>query len=122
MTIAPPPQPPTQAPIPTTDTPASPPAQKAPADILRHAALILEETGWCQGMFTAPDGRHCMVGALMAANDYSTVDLNRPTTSPIHKAEVALYKAGYGIGWNDRTGRTEAEVIAALRETADKLA
>lgn len=104
---------------------------KTTADILEHAALIIEERGWTQdqygienpetGDFTQ-QGPHCAVGAIATAYG----DHLRYMGSA---AEDALkeYLSGenpeldYADGievWNDSPNRTEAEVVAALRGAA----
>ena len=75
--------------------------------ILNAAADLIERDGWCQYQFTKGDKR-CLVGAIERAAGYETY------------ASVLMYfqkrqRIANAVNWNDREGRTKAEVIAALR-------
>lgn len=80
-----------------------------PAKALRDAADYLEKNGWCQGRNETKDGRVCLVEALARVADPKT-----------HLAAYDFLSTRYGgvalSRWNDAPGRTQAEVIAALRE------
>ena len=86
------------------------PRVKTVADVLRHAALLIEERGWCQVDFERDDGAHCMVGAIIAVTRYDGLGV---------EAHRFMMSHGYGIGFNDASGRTASEVTAALRAAAD---
>ena len=93
--------------------------EKSVADVLRHAARIIEERGWTQlegsRSHPASDSRVCLVGSVEVAGGSDAILygnwfarwFGRYAGSPIPMA------------WNDTPGRTAAEVIAALRAAAD---
>lgn len=85
---------------------------KTIADVYRHAALLLEERGWCQWFSEDPDGRFCMIGAIARVTGYN--DLGRAA----HHALIETIPSG-PMNFNDEPGRTAAEVTAALRAAAD---
>lgn len=100
-----------------------------PSEILDAAAALIEPRGaWLQGRLSArPDGGiaraygpdcdatcWCAEGAIAhEVGSYITEDYRR--------AEAWLVKLiGYGVAtWNDRPGRTQADVVATLREAAN---
>ena len=41
-------------------------SEPTPADLLREAAHVLRERGWCRGSYRTEDGRHCALGAIYA--------------------------------------------------------
>lgn len=91
------------------------PRTKTTADVLRHAALLIEERGWAQGDYEV-DGRLCLLGSLNVATDghsWSTAML-------ANEACFFMIRGGIGAEWNDEPGRTAAEVTAALRTAADR--
>lgn len=97
------------------------------ADVLERAAALLEPEGaWTQaayargksGRIVNPQSKaavcFCMAGAVeRAKGDDETLDERRFIRMAI--------KRQYIPGWNDAPGRTQTEVVAALRE-ASKLA
>ena len=123
-------------------------ARKTESDILRYAAHILEEFGWNQE-FYAKDAcgqrvywsnksavSFCVLGAIGRARDdllsdqertldeYSGLDL--PESYLLDLDDHKLWRFGRivkigAVAWNDETGRTKEEVIALLRETADRI-
>jgi len=97
---------------------ATPPAAPAKTvrDVLLHAALLIEERGWCQGLYEAPDGRLCAIGALSVA---SGGDADIYVGGAADEALARIVCTAYIPHWNDATGRTAAEVIAALRAAAE---
>lgn len=101
------------------------PMNLAAADLLDRAAGRVER-GWTQHVYakdqhgSAVDPRFkgavlwCAVGALACDRasgrvaEYAELSLMRATHQPISV-------------WNDTFGRTQAEVVAAMRETAKRL-
>jgi hypothetical protein len=99
----------------------APSREKTTADVLRHAARIIEERGWCRGELQDNQGAVCAWGAIDTA-------LAGGVRYEVHDEErLALQALGASLGiswsdvpfWNDHPHRTAAEVIAALRDAAD---
>lgn len=104
--------------------------------VLLHAAMLVEN-GWTQGAYArdesgesvvilAPDAAaYCVVGALTRAvahviggapgsavtTDYQLAAITALRRGGIRELQLAI--------WNDRTRRTQGEVVAALRTAAD---
>jgi hypothetical protein len=92
------------------------------ADVLRRAADLLEEQGWCQGSYGLPFNAWyagerpmqplCFLGAVVqSARDYGV-----ETGNDFY--QWARNYAGESYGFNDHPGRTKNEVVARLREAA----
>lgn len=104
----------------------SAPAPKTPADLLRHAAMILEETGWCRRVHVDEAGRRCLAGAIHAANGQFG---NHPgwddhSLKAIGFVRRVLENTGQEwwllpAHWNDMCARDGAEVIGVLRAAAN---
>lgn len=105
-----------------------PAREKSVADVLRHAARIIEERGWYQGFYsegldrsTEDSGPVCALGAIHVAMSGNA----NPPDGPFPDYESGvLVAAGPFMAtdvafWNDYPGRTAAEVTAALRAAAD---
>ena len=93
----------------------------SPAEVLRKAAGHIERRGWCQRRLIDECGHICLAqGLAMAFADCVE-------SQPWMKARLLLKEAlgvpsDMGLAyWNDQPGRTAEEVIAKLREVADKL-
>ncbi len=86
------------------------------------AACLLETDGWRQwDLGGRGDGRpSCMVGALMpfmqpgAGGDYRSASM-----ATLDVGDLCAGPGGAGTLWNDYDGRTDTQVIAALRKFAD---
>ena len=104
-----------------TLAPATEPRVKSVPDVLRHAARIIEERGWCQRDMTTPDGRVCLVGAIVIANGCDTNGFGGYFTPIGSEAWDLMWDRLVVLpsSWNDTPGRTAAEVIAALNAAAD---
>jgi len=77
--------------------------------------LLARENGWCQGIYSrlAKDGtpQFCLMGALSKCYQG---DINAPEIFFSVRARI-----GHDIKlecWNDTPGRTQAEVVALLKE------
>lgn len=104
---------------------------KTTADVLRHAALLIEERGWCRADRQSPDGQLCIVGAIELAQFGSVHELGDIDGVPSEQIDPFALPGAMAVekylgleargtwGWNDAPGRTAAEVIAALRAAAD---
>lgn len=98
------------------------------ATTARAAAVELEAHGWMQHDMGRPDGPKCAVAAVNFAmsgkceavtltpeeevvRDYLLREMERVINIPFISV----------VTWNDREGRTQDEVIAAFRATAERL-
>lgn len=83
------------------------------ADVLERAADLIEPEGaWIQGVFQSEDGcSHCLHSAVMEqADDFLKMKAATQALGFNYSEEVWV--------WNDAPGRTQAEVVAKLREAA----
>lgn len=85
--------------------------------VLNEAAEAIEREGWGQGEYRNPrTGCLCALGAIRVATG---VDQDQERIRDYFKAVDALVKhVGDVVVWNDETDRTQAEVVAKLREAA----
>jgi len=100
--------------------------EKSPSQILQEArALVAAPGGWTQRVYRRQDPAtgqfaYCAMGALMAAvseGDELLFYVQWPARSPARAAHQALKDAlppGHDqvSPWNERNGRTQAEVVA----------
>lgn len=91
-----------------------------PADLLDLAADVIETRGWCQRAWEDPEGKVCLLGAINVADQLIH---NGRLSSVGEEATTAVRRHlnGFTLIWNDWPGRTEFEVIDALRLTAKDL-
>jgi hypothetical protein len=99
------------------------------ADALHRAADLLEEFGWTSGKLCRDsDGKglsdardpsavsFCVSGAMGRA----AMDLGGGTALWDDAFRILHQRLGAGpVEWNDRLGRTKAEVVSALRSAAE---
>jgi hypothetical protein len=90
------------------ETPALSPA----AETLLKAADIIEEHGWCQYSTRKADGSVCLYGAIRRTAPHLAA--NGDAGRLLHRH---LGINNY-VEWNDVPGRTQAEVLKALRGAA----
>ena len=107
------------------------------AERLYEVAAFIEEHGWTQGSwYDSHTGKVCLEGALemVSGKAPSTVPGQRGILIgmlddlylPAHKALTDCVEAdtshpnGSIVGFNDANGRTEDEVLRAVRECADR--
>ncbi len=85
-------------------------------DVLLGAADVIERGGWCQGAYER-SGSFCVSGAIRKASGWKA---DGHLTTICVDAHGALWQAlGENMAdWNDAPGRTQAEVVAKLREVA----
>lgn len=98
-------------------------------ETLDKAAELIELDGWTQGTFHH-GGRHCALGAIAKVvsgvdhQDSSVIEQLLWEEYDAADAHVALVETIGGVTvaeWNDKPGRTGAEVVAALRNTAERI-
>lgn len=101
-------------------------------DILNAAADLLEKPGaWTQGYYAnRDDGGHtdalsddavcwCSLGAIArVAGAYPESDRGGPAFEAADVLEKVV--GSYVADFNDKTGRTQAEVVAAFRKAAEE--
>lgn len=95
---------------------------KTVSEILDAAADLIEPEGaWTQGYFGMWDGSTCFcaVGAIGRAAGFRRIDEAENWVEA--NAADLLGMGWFGLeDWNDRPDRTQAEVVAKLREAAEK--
>ncbi len=81
--------------------------------VLLDAADLIERDGWCQLASMDNEGRRCVGQAFCdTGTDYDAA------CDALVGALTAEGFDGDEIAWNDAPGRTQAEVVAKLREVA----
>ena len=86
--------------------------------LLLEAANRIRRRGWCQHRPSDFWGRMCIMGAVYNVKrhvDYIHMKYDNPIAN---EAQRRLNNMGYDYTWNDKLGRTKAEVIDALLHTA----
>jgi hypothetical protein len=78
--------------------------------VLQQAADYLELHGWCRGSLGRRGGPNCVVGALF---EIAQTPMVRAAAERL-ASEIGTSNVAW---WNDQRGRSQAEVIAALRGT-----
>lgn len=78
------------------------------------AAHLLETRGWIRGAYSE-EGKHCLVGALCAANGTSNYVREGSAVMKALKA-MGFENDDVAIEWNDRRRRRPHEVLARLRK------
>ena len=103
------------------------------AVLLRKAADLIEERGWCRGQYEDVAGRVCATGALVCAElNIGAGDLGQQIGLLCGTASAAYRTARYAVmdrlpdqtsivGWNDNRLRTAQDVVRVFRDTADEL-
>ena len=96
------------------------------AGVLNATADLILRDGWCQNQYRDVNGGRCLTRALADALD---LPLNGPHlwwNSPLYRDAVEALRRVTGrhmlSGFNDDSGRTQAEVVAALRAAAEQAA
>jgi len=81
-------------------------------EILARAADLLETRGWCQGVLEDEHGHLCLVEALGI-----TLTKYRALRHVVCRAVDQEIGSGNFGAWNDAPGRTQDEVVTALRNS-----
>lgn len=91
----------------------------AVADVLNGAADLIERDGWCQHEWNDKDGRRCIAAAIAEKAGVGAPYERAIRTVAFHPGVDAGLKV---IDWNNASGRTQDEVVAALRAAAERAA
>lgn len=93
-------------------------------EILNAAADLIERDGWCQGAFRR-NGKHCLLGAIAetvagdARSGFNHILAHNDDAREAVRVFLATVQCDLGVPhWNDKPGRTQTEVVAALRKAA----
>ena len=112
--------------------PALPDAPEVPTerevtkrDVLHRAADLLEEFGWCQFSFgQTENGDPALAGGREAVRFCALGAMGRACRDlGLDYGDRCKFYGSRGVGWmrfNDTYGRTAQEVVAALREEAER--
>lgn len=95
----------------------------AVADVLNGAADLIERDGWCQYFYQDPNGCRCLAGAIDDAAGLDVSHASRKDEESVTyqaRCVVADVVGNNWTSWNDTPGRTQAEVVAALRAAAER--
>jgi hypothetical protein len=79
--------------------------------------LLATPDRWCKETFRSPDGRRCLVGAMLAVNAVNT--LRRPILDAIHEVSGAYYQ--HIEKFNDARSTTHCLVMTVLMRTRENL-
>lgn len=96
----------------------------AVADVLNGAADLIERDGWTQNQYRSVDGGRCLSRAIgdCVPGHFDAAWWH----SPLYEEAADYLRITIGrhflAGWNDQPGRTQAEVVAALRAAAERAA
>lgn len=89
---------------------------------LLQAADEIERRGWTQGQtIDRETGRVCAIGAISLVVNGAVDPCNRyarEQMQPVVRLFMAAVPCRSIYDWNDEPGRTQAEVVAKLREVA----
>jgi len=84
---------------------------------IRRGIEILKRDGWSQGRYTAPDGSHCMIGAIREGIYESPREARGARLHQVITT-VRFYLDKTSAEWNDQKGRTVEEVLSTLEQIA----
>jgi len=89
------------------------------AAVLERAAEVIVDNGWCQGTFSF-DGCYCALGAIANACGIEGWKANFAEGMTGRAAQQLRDTIDRDAvdEWNDTEGRTQTEVVAALRRAA----
>jgi hypothetical protein len=82
------------------------------AKVLRDAAELIREKGWCQGDYEKADGAHCAIGAIGCSSIPAEQFFDARSALQDAVDQVPVWR------WNDTPGRTVDEVLAAFEAAA----
>lgn len=89
---------------------------KPHASIFRRVKEILETKGWCQGMSTDHQGRHCLEGAIAVACGIYDEKSNSFLADERMFTYVHRQLGVPGCVWNDCPNRKYEDVVKLLDE------
>jgi hypothetical protein len=96
---------------------------KTVSEILFAAADLIEPEGaWTTGSFRGTGPCFCILGALaqVGVGDAFRGNFIEGPLAEAHDLLASVIGEPFVDHWNDREGRTQAEVVAKLREAAEK--
>ena len=79
--------------------------------------LLSDPRRWCKGKFRTPDGRRCIVGALMDVD--AEVELEAPILLAIKQVTACNY--WWIQNFNDHPLTTHADVVKVLRQAHENI-
>ncbi|MET9950179.1 hypothetical protein ABZ135_01340 [Streptomyces sp. NPDC006339] len=87
---------------------------------LQLTALVIEQYGWKRGALRSTSGRRCILGAqaVLCRLGYGDEHTAREAGQRIQNILTRRGIAEPYHRWNDRTGRTQTEVLHLIREAA----
>jgi hypothetical protein len=85
--------------------------------VLLRAAEIIEERGWCRAAYIE-NGRLCAVGAIATAAEGNAFSLAPRVERAIRSFNDFIGGSVRIEAWNDAPGRTQSEIVNALRSAA----
>ncbi|HET9063734.1 MAG TPA: hypothetical protein VFO62_10635 [Candidatus Binatia bacterium] len=94
-------------------------------EVLHRAADHIEQYGWIQGSsgLGLDDGPRCALGAIATASGEIVNCYDFEFTGGVRMEAVRALRRHIGsddiAGWNDTRGRTAADVVTALRVSAE---
>jgi|SRR5271169_2563355 len=95
--------------------------QKKLSTILKDAADLLDEHGWCRYALKDEKGRMCIMGALnAAANGDAEISYAQLDVRAIAKA-LGDCQVGELVDWNDEIARDRRSVTRRLRAAVRRL-
>jgi len=83
------------------------------SEVLRKAGNVLRKRGWCQGQYRNDDGAVCILGATLAG-PYRPLDPWMSEEWSLLATVTGVHDGDTAAVWNDKPGRTAAEVMHAL--------
>lgn len=90
-----------------------------PAEVLRKAADVIRERGWCRRQYVDADNSVCVYGALnLAAGHGPSFEGDDPSVDIAARTLTRLLDNDL-VSWNDSEACTADEVVAALKEAAE---
>lgn len=91
------------------------------ADVLEHAALIIEEFGWQRTEWGNKTKGFCVMGAIVEAGGGTRFNEHALFMDPAYTSALTPVIHDHPGRWNDRSAHTAHEVTAALREAARRV-
>jgi hypothetical protein len=86
--------------------------------ILNLAADLIERCGHAKYTLEDDAGQMCIGGAILKAATGKVALCDHTPALELACSKMHAQTDGYFVGWNNAAERTQAEVVAALREAA----